>query len=91
MITDEALDNFLLMSAHTWPSVEALRPEYARWRRWLESEGFDEVPPLRTQDPKGADAINHLCLLAKQASKNRDDPAGEHHLRNLTRVRPWKS
>jgi hypothetical protein len=73
-------------------SVERLAPELPRWERFLRSQGVDAIPPLpsRSRSARESRAHNLLALLIDQSSLV-PDGAKQHHLRNLTRVRPYKS
>lgn len=73
----------------TAPSVEAYRRAFPRWRARLISLGVDRVPPFPAYSSADVRATNHLTLLIKQGAAVRD-PAGEHNIRNLTGVRPYK-
>jgi hypothetical protein len=92
MLFDEEIDDFLRQSGFTEPSLEAIRGGYPRIRRYLESLGVTRIAPLLA--PAGAAddrAASLLCLLAKQAmDDDRRNKASEHHLRNLTGIRPYK-
>lgn len=89
MIADADIEHFLFMSAHSLPSVEALRPKFRRWRRQLEARGWIKVQDLHSQEAGEFEVINYLTLLALQASSTRA-ASPEHRLRNLTGVRPYK-
>jgi hypothetical protein len=90
MIVDEDIERFLLHSGFTEPSLEAVRPYFPRWKRWIHSLGVTRIAPLLSPSgPTDDHAANLLILLAKQASLQRDQ-ASEHHLRNLTGIRPYK-
>lgn len=68
-------------------SVEALRPLLPRAERWLRSMGVQAVPSRPGQGP--ARAENLVNLFIRQAAAVRDSQ-GEHALRNLTGIRPFK-
>lgn len=90
MITDEQFEHFLFSHCGmTAPSVVEYRAQFPRWRRRLASLRIDRLPPFPAFSPPDVAATNHLLLLIKQGAKFRD-PAGEHNLRDLTRVRPYK-
>lgn len=90
MTTDEEFTHFLVTyCGMTEPSVIDYRVQFPRWRRRLTSLGIDRLPPFPAFSPSDVAATNHLLLLIKQGAMFRD-PAGEHNLRDLTRVRPYK-
>jgi hypothetical protein len=60
--------------------------------RLLREEGVKSVPklPSRSWSHEESHAHNVLNLLIQQSSPRRDK-SSEHRLRNLTRIRPYKS
>jgi len=92
MITDSEIEHFLLMSAHTWPSVVALQPQFPRWRSRLNELGIYHVPRnIHSQERADVEAVNNLTLLVRQAAMpDSRDQRVEHYLRNITRIRPDK-
>jgi hypothetical protein len=88
----EAIIEYLRRSGWVPQSVEAVLPNVPRWERQLRVRGIDAIPRLGVPAPSAAEARAHneLNLLMRQASQHRD-AALEHHLRNLTGVRPYKS
>jgi hypothetical protein len=89
-VTDEErIEQFLLNSGLVAQSVEALRPKFARWARYLHEQGVEEIPTspwAAYADPHG---VNLLCKAVKEVALVKDS-SGAHELRNLTRVRPCK-
>jgi hypothetical protein len=83
----ESVESYAVFSGLAAQSVEALRPKFPRWARYLRDHGVTRIPkwPL-TAD---AHACNLLNLLIRQGSKERNASI-EHDLRNLTRIRPYK-
>ena len=71
-MSDEDIEDWLYVSGLMAPSVEALRLDFPRWRRYLGERGVTEIPSRLSADPAHADATNVLCLLARQASLVRD-------------------
>jgi hypothetical protein len=82
---------YLRRSGWVQQSVEAVVPDLPRWERHLRRRGVAAIPRLgsRSWSPAEARAHNELNLLMRQASRFRDK-SFEHHLRNLTRIRPNK-
>ena len=73
----------------TVPSVDACRPRFPRWRSRLAVLGVEGLPPFPATTSAEVAATNDLLLLIKQGANTRD-PSGEHNLRNLTAIRPYK-
>jgi hypothetical protein len=88
-MTDQDFEQFLFDSAVTELSMPALRPLFPRWRSFLLSKGIPAIPSPRSTAPADARAVNLMSLLVKQAMLERNS-AGEHALRDLTLVRPYK-
>ncbi len=87
----DQLIGYLRRSGWVSQSVDAVMPELPRWERHLRKRGIATIPMLgaRSWSPAEARAHNEINLLMRQASRKRD-PAFEHHLRNLTAIRPYK-
>jgi hypothetical protein len=83
----ERLEKFAVMSGLAPPSVDAIRPDFPRWVRYMHKHGVTEIPdsPL-TGD---AHAVNVASMLIRQNAGFKGDSIA-HELRNLTRIRPWK-
>ena len=82
----KAIEDYLVCSGYTEPSLVAMRPKYDRIIRRMRQRGFDDL---------GSDsAMNELALIVHQMRlPEARDPAAEHNLRNLTGVRQgrrWK-
>jgi hypothetical protein len=88
----EELIEYLWRSGLVRQSVDRLLPDLGRWERLLREEGVKSVPklPTRNWSHEESHAHNVLNLLIKQSSLGRDK-SSEHRLRNLTRIRPYKS
>lgn len=81
----ECIESYAIRSGLAPQSVEELRPKFPRMVRYEQVVTQVPASPLTTD----ARASSLLCLLIRQASKERN--AGiEHDLRNLTRTRPYK-
>ncbi len=87
----DAIVHYMYRSGWVHQSVEKVRPELPRWERQLRLWGISAIPPLPSRSWSHAESRAHnlLNLLMKQASQDRDK-SFEHHLRNLTRIRPYK-
>ena len=88
-VQDEGFEKFLRPFLAP-QSIDAVKGDFARWTRALESRGIFKIPSPYSTDPDDVEAVNFILLMVKQASSNRDSPA-EHNLRNLTKVRRYKS
>jgi hypothetical protein len=88
----DEIEQYLWRSGLVRQSVDRLRPALPRWERLLRAEGVTSIPrlPPRSYSQAESHAHNVLNLLIHQASLLRDK-SGEHHLRNLTRIRPYKA
>ena len=71
-MSDEDIEHWLYLSGLMAPSVEALRPDFPRWRRYLGERGVTEIRSPLSADPAHADATSVSCLLVRQASLIRD-------------------
>jgi len=73
-------------------SVQRLLPDLPRWERFLRGQGVAAIPPLPSLSwtARESKAHNLLALLIDQSSLV-PDAAKQHHLRNLTGVRPYKT
>ncbi|MHB8501297.1 MAG: hypothetical protein ACYDHE_10190 [Candidatus Acidiferrales bacterium] len=87
----EQIIGYLRRSGWVSQSIDAVMPELSRWERHLRRRGIETIPMLGTRSwpPAEARAHNEINLLMRQASRDRDS-AFEHHLRNLTAIRPYK-
>ncbi len=83
----DAIIEYMRRSGLVAQSVEAAIELLPRWEKRLRERGIEVVPRYPGQGP--ARAENELNLLIRQGAMVRD-PAIEHQLRNLTRVRPHK-
>lgn len=86
MLTREAVENYLVSSGYTEPSLVAMRPQYDRIIRRMSERGFDDL---------GSDmAVSELTsIILHMRRPEARDAAAEHNLRNLTGVRQgrrWK-
>jgi hypothetical protein len=80
-VTDEErLESFAIRSGLAPQSVDAIRPDFTRWARYVREHGVTEIPdsPL-TGDPH---AVNMGSLLTRQKAGHRSDGIA-HELRNL--------
>lgn len=87
MISDDDFIDYLLRTAIVWPSIEELRRDFPRWRRFLTEQGVESLSPVHADDP--ATTNNLMSLLINQTSSI-SDSATKHRLRDMTHVRPWK-
>jgi hypothetical protein len=94
MITDDDFVDFLLHSTVSGQSVEAVRPDFERWRGFLESIGVTDLAPFRSSKNAADDrAASAVCLLALQAAPHKGDHRWgrlTHELRAVLGSRPWK-
>lgn len=88
----DALVTYMYRSGWVYQSVEKVRPDLPRWERQLRSWGVTAIPPLPSRSWSHAESRAHnlLNLLMKQGSQVRDK-SFEHYLRDLARIRPYKS
>lgn len=71
-------------------SIDQLRPDFPRWCRRLEAEGVHTLPAgPHLAGPTDEKGMNWLAQLVRQAAPEHDADV-EHHLRNMTGVRPWR-
>lgn len=89
-VNESALERFLTFSGFTESALRLARPKYGRWLRQLAGRGVSRIPGPGAQAPEDAYASNLICLMIKQGSPERT-ATGEHELRNLTEVRPFKA
>jgi hypothetical protein len=88
VLTPEAIENFLLHSGYTEPSLAAMRPRYDRIIRRMRDRGFEGL----TSD-MAVTELELILLHMRRPEVRRAFPEPEHHLRNITRVRErgeWK-
>jgi len=50
-MSDEDIEHWLYLSGLMAPSVEALRPDFPRWRRYLGERGVTEIRSPLSADP----------------------------------------
>jgi len=83
----ERLEHFAMMSGLAPQSVDAIRPDFPRWVRYMKENGVTEIPdsPL-TGPPRG---VNLASMLIQQKAGFKGNLIA-HELRNLTGIRPWK-
>ena len=83
----ERLEHFAIMSGLGPQSVDAIRPDFPRWVRYMKKNGVTEIPdsPLAEH----SHAVNMASLLIRQKAGFKGDSIA-HELRNLTGIRPWK-
>jgi hypothetical protein len=79
----------LVNSGLATQSVEALRPRFSRWARYLRDQGIKEIPTSPWAPDSDPHAMNLMNMFVKQVTLVKDS-SGAHELRNLTQVRPYK-
>lgn len=88
-LTAEMIENFLLHSGYTEPSLVAMRPKYDRIIRRMRKRGFEDL-----SSDMAVTELDLIILQMRRPEMRRDYPEVEHHLRNATRVRKdgkWKA
>jgi len=80
----ERLERFAIMSGLAPQSVDAIRPDFRRWVRYMKENGVTEIPdsPL-TGSPHG---VNLASMLIRQKAGLKGDSIA-HELRHLTGTR----
>jgi hypothetical protein len=83
----ERLERFAIMSGLAPQSVDAIRPDFPRWVRYMREHSVTEIPdsPLTGE----AHAVNMASMLIRQKAGFKGGSIA-HELRNLTGIRPWK-
>jgi hypothetical protein len=83
----DRLEHFAIMSGLAPQSVDAIRPDFPRWVRYMKENGVTEIPV----SPLAGDshAVNMASMLIRQKAGFKGDSIA-HELRNLTGIRPWK-
>jgi hypothetical protein len=83
----ERLERFAIMSGLAPQSVDAIRPDFPRWVRYMKQNGVPEIPDSPVVGHPHA--INMASMLIRQKAGFKGDSIA-HELRNLTGIRPWK-
>jgi hypothetical protein len=83
----DRVEYFAIMSGLAPQSVDAIRPDFPRWVRYMKGNGVTEIPV----SPLAGDsrAVNMASMLVRQKARFKGDSIA-HELRNLTGIRPWK-
>ncbi len=81
MISDEDFEAYMLSRAITQPSIDSIRPDFPRWRKFAAMMGVYTLDPL-VQNKVVNLLINQASPLADSATK--------HRLRNENGIRPPK-
>jgi hypothetical protein len=84
------MESYLLSSGFSAQSMERVWPHFPGMRRQMHQRGFARVPrPLSSSGPDDDQATTLFMLFVKQAmDPGVRDASSEHHLRNVTGVRP---
>jgi hypothetical protein len=84
----QCIESFAYRSGLVYQSVEALRPEFPRWVRYLRQHGVRQIPASPLTGDGYASSL--LSLLIRQGSAVRD-ARFEHNLRDITGSGPTKA
>jgi hypothetical protein len=83
----ERLEHFAIMSGLAPQSVDAIRPDFPRWVRYMKENGVTEIPDSPVAGH--SHAVNMASWLIRQKAGFKGDSITQE-LRNLTGIRPWK-